>query len=314
MSINNSPKRCRVPLCLHCFHWVICDRNWLFISLQWSGLVDSHVKPSQIHVNRCREDMGNHSNDVAGTTFTRPLNQIQSLVCVPFCSILWRKANPKLFLLFILSTSLPNNNSAVYLIEKWINISKQMHASLSYAWWSASEDSCCMAFMFCTASEADVRHVRCRLQSPCHRLTVLFTRACISLPLWALRRDNQNSVRENRQMLWEDKPEVFKAQEEMQGAVQNGMNGQCKKGTFTDLNGVVNDCQISRNAAAEEQIEGCRLHSGRKSIWESKHIEIKVSTRCIWTQKYVPVHHNLLAHLIKKGNVRVPVWREMVDH
>ncbi len=36
-----------------------------------SALFDSCDKPSQIHVNRCRaEDVGNHSNDVAGTPST----------------------------------------------------------------------------------------------------------------------------------------------------------------------------------------------------------------------------------------------------
>lgn len=43
---------------------------------------------------------------------------------------------------------------------------------------------------------------------------------------------------------------------------------------FADLNGVVNNPQVSRNAAAEEEIESRRLHSEMKThsqpyVWGS---------------------------------------------
>lgn len=42
------------------------------------------------------------------------------------------------------------------------------------------------------------------------------------------------------------------------------------KATFANLNGVVNNPQVSCYAAAEKEIEGRRLHSARMSTAQSK--------------------------------------------
>lgn len=49
-----------------------------------------------------------------------------------------------------------------------------------------------------------------------------------------------------------------------------------------NLNSIVNNPQISSNAAAEKEIKGSRLHSGRKSVSVSKYlIDITTCTKCI---------------------------------
>lgn len=111
------------------------------------ALFDRHVKLSQIHVNGCRaEDRGNHSNDVAGTSFT--VAQIKSKLWFVFSSSLYYDARhiPKLVLyLFCLHVFQTTKSSwfqydMIYnTVDLWIikgtnifittYISKQIHCS-----------------------------------------------------------------------------------------------------------------------------------------------------------------------------------------
>lgn len=60
------------------------------------------------------------------------------------------------------------------------------------------------------------------------------------------------------------------------------------KVTWANLNGVVNDPQISCNTAAEKEIKGCRFHSKRKEGQHKSASEcvIKAAMSWMWTQAF----------------------------
>lgn len=109
MSINNSPSAVGC-LCVSTAltQLSVTEAGCLSHRSGWA-LFDSHVKPSQILVNRCRaEDPENHSNYVAGTSFT--VAQIRSKLWLMCPSSRYFEARKlPTFVLYLFKVSSPSN-------------------------------------------------------------------------------------------------------------------------------------------------------------------------------------------------------------
>lgn len=133
--------------------------------------------------------------------------------------------------------------------------------------------------MFCAGCVAEVHHVQCQTSKPLSShtqraqpyLLVLGFHCCFELrvEIAEILEDRANRYCTENKSRYINLPVLSKYSTTTRGSA--GIQYEWGiKGALTNLNSIVNNPQITSNAAAKEQIKGCGLHSGNKKLSLSK--------------------------------------------